>query len=117
MKLSSQLSPNINILVVVPRGVVELHQELDEAECLDVHVVGVDLVPHGLGPAATDTEHHDGLKRARITSHIDQDSQSPPVGWIYFISIQLHSTSSGHINLRKTQTTPSSDSVSQITLY
>ena len=65
MNLSSQLSPNINILIVVSRGVVELHQELDEAECLDVHVVGVDLVPHGLGPAATDTEHHDGLKRGR----------------------------------------------------
>ena len=62
MNLSSQLSPNINILVVVPRGVVELHQELDEAECLDVHVVGVDLVPHRLCPAAADTEQHDSLR-------------------------------------------------------
>ena len=56
------LSPNINILIVVPGGVVELHEELDEAECLDVHVVGVHLVPHGLGPAPTDAEHHDGLE-------------------------------------------------------
>ena len=58
-------SPNINILIVVPRGVVELHQELDKAECLDVHVVGVDLVPHGLSPTATHAEHHDGLQRRR----------------------------------------------------
>ena len=76
MNLSSQLSPNINILVVVPRGVVELHQELDEAECLDVHVVGVDLVPHGLGPAAAHAEHHDGLQRWR--NYESHRSESPP---------------------------------------
>ena len=76
MKLSSQLSPNINILVVVPRGVVELHQELDEAECLDVHVVGVDLVPHGLCPDATHGEHHDGLQRWR--NYESHRSESPP---------------------------------------
>ena len=104
------LSPNINILIVVPGGVVELHEELDEAECLDVHVVGVHLVPHGLGPAAAHAEHHDGLQRRRnYESH--RSGLSEPPSWLDLlylntITIYILHPASGHINLRETPDNP-----------
>ena len=94
------LSPNINILIVVPGGVVELHEELDEAESLDVHVVGIHLVSHGLGPAAADTEHHDGLEQEDDNIKLDRDiHHPPPAWWLYFISVQ--SPSSGSLRRHK----------------
>ena len=96
-------------MIVVPR-VVELHQELDEAQCLDVHVVGVDLVPHGLCPNAAHCEHHDGLQRWRnYESH--RSKSSPPSGQdlldLHTITIYIQHPASAHINLWETQTTPS----------
>ena len=54
--------PSINILIVVPWAIGELHDELDDVDCLNVHVRGVTLVSHQLSPAATHTEHNDGLQ-------------------------------------------------------
>ena len=55
--------PRVYVLVVVSRGVGELHDKLDDAEGLEVQAVGGHLVSHSLGAAAADTEHHDCLEQ------------------------------------------------------
>ena len=56
------VSPQVCVFLGILGG-GELHDVFDEVEGLVVHVVGVDLVAHGLGSTPTDAEQHDSLHK------------------------------------------------------